>query len=76
MAQTEKPKSDKEGGAYLKWLGIGVEFCGVLGVFCYIGYKIDEHFGTSPLYFIVSFFFAFIGMFYLMLKQTMNIWRK
>jgi F0F1-type ATP synthase assembly protein I len=76
MVQTGKPKSDKENAAYLKWLGFGVEFCGVLGVFCYIGYKIDEHFATSPLFLIISFFFAFAGMFYLMLKQTMNIWRK
>ena len=76
MAQTEEPKSDKEGGAYLKWLGIGFEFCAVLGVFCYIGYKIDERFGTSPLFLIISFFFAFTGMFYLILKETRNIWRK
>jgi F0F1-type ATP synthase assembly protein I len=76
MAQTEKPKSDKESSAYLKWLGFGVEFCGVLAVFCYIGYKIDVHFGTSPLFLIISFFFAFTGMFYLILKETRNIWRK
>jgi len=76
MKQTEKPRSDKEGAAYLKWLGFGIEFCGVLAVFSYFGYKIDERFGTAPLFIIAGFFFAFVGMFYLLLKETKSIWRK
>jgi F0F1-type ATP synthase assembly protein I len=81
MDQTNKPQQDKppqedDKRGYFRWLGIGVEFCGVLGVFCYIGFKIDERFGTSPLFLIISFFFAFTGMFYLILKETRDIWRK
>jgi F0F1-type ATP synthase assembly protein I len=75
MKQQDKPPQE-DNKTYFRWLGIGVEFCGVLGVFCYIGFKIDERFGTSPLFLIVSFFFAFTGMFYLILKETRDIWRK
>jgi F0F1-type ATP synthase assembly protein I len=76
MNQADKPRQNNDKTAYARWLGIGVEFCGVIGVFCYIGFKIDESLSTSPWFLIISFFFAFTGMLYIILKETRNIWRK
>lgn len=58
---------------YSRWLGFGIEFAGVIGLFCYMGYKLDEALNTSPWLLIGGFFVGFIGMFYLLIKQTRNI---
>ena len=54
----------------LRWMGAGIEFCGVLGVFCYFGYRLDKRCGTTPIYMIMAFFIAFIGMLYLFYKDS------
>jgi F0F1-type ATP synthase assembly protein I len=76
MKQTIKPtgKNDKLG--YTKWAGFGIEFCGVLGIFCYIGYKLDQHLNSSPWFLLTGFFVGFAGMLYMVLKETMNLHRK
>jgi F0F1-type ATP synthase assembly protein I len=55
---------------YAKWLGIGVEFCGVVGVFCYMGYRLDKALGTSPWLLVSGFFVGFAGMLYIIIRQT------
>lgn len=59
----------------LRWLSIGIEYAGVLGIFAYIGYQADKRFGTEPWLMISGLFLAMIGMTYLMFKETAN-WRK
>jgi F0F1-type ATP synthase assembly protein I len=76
MQQINNPEPGRSKFNYSKWLGIGFEFCGVLGVFCYLGYKADEVFNTSPWLLLAGFFVGFIGMFYTILKQGWNIRRK
>jgi F0F1-type ATP synthase assembly protein I len=58
---------------YARWLGFGIEFAGVVGLFCYIGYKLDEVLNTSPWFLLGGFFVGFIGMFYLLIKEARNI---
>ena len=76
MGKIIDPKKNDDQASYLRWIGFGIEFCGVLAIFSYIGIKLDEHFGTSPWLFVVAFLWAFVGMIYLLLKETQNIWRK
>jgi len=61
---------------YAKWLGIGVEFCGVVGVFCYIGHRLDRVLDTAPWILLAGFFVGFTGMLYIIVKQSWNIRRK
>lgn len=60
----------------IRWLSLGVEFGGVIAIFCYMGYKIDAAFNTSPWFLLGGFVFSFIGMLYLIFKQVKDIWRK
>jgi len=74
QANGQQKKDDQIG--YSRWLGLGIEFCGVMGVFCYMGYKLDESLDSSPWCLLTGFFAAFIGMLYLIVKETRNEWRK
>jgi F0F1-type ATP synthase assembly protein I len=58
---------------YARWLGFGIEFGGVVALFCYIGYKLDEVLSTSPWFLLGGFFVGFIGMLYLIFKEARNI---
>jgi len=62
----------KDKNDLIKWTSFGFEFCGVIVVFCYIGYKIDEVINSSPFFLLGGFFIGFMGMFYLLYKQTKN----
>ena len=67
---------DNGKAAYAKWAGLGVEFGGVVLVFCGIGYWLDQRWHTSPWLLLTGFFIAFIGMLYNIWKQTQNIRQK
>jgi F0F1-type ATP synthase assembly protein I len=68
--------SDNQGGMggqdWRRWTGLGIEFGGVIAIFCYMGYLADKRFGTGPWLFLTGFFLAFIGMMYLIFKQVTN----
>ena len=66
----EGPGKGGRGYSNLRWMGAGIEFCCVIGVFCYIGYKLDEYFSTGPALFLAGFFISFIGMLYLFYKDA------
>jgi len=57
---------------YARWVSFGIEFCGVMGLFCYAGYKLDERLSTSPWLLLAGFFLGFTGMFYTILKEMWN----
>ena len=76
MIQPLKPTDKNDRLAYAKWFGFGIEFCGVLGVFCYIGYKLDQYLNSSPWFLLAGFFVGFAGMMYMVLKETTNLRRK
>ncbi|MHC5060237.1 MAG: AtpZ/AtpI family protein [Planctomycetota bacterium] len=55
----------------LQWMGAGLEFCGVIALFCFIGYKLDKFLKTGgPFFLIAGFFIGFIGMVYLFYKES------
>jgi len=74
MIQTFKPADNKspnsQGAGYGRWVGFGLEFCGVLAVCCYLGYKLDQRLNSSPWFLLVGFFVGFAGMLYLIIKET------
>lgn len=51
---------------YARWAGLAPDrnIRGVVGLFCYMGYKLDEAFKTSPAFLLGGFFVGFIGMLY------------
>ena len=74
MIQTIKPEDkksiDSQRANYARWVGFGVEFCGVLALCCYFGYKLDQWLNTSPWFFFAGFFTGFAGMMYLVIKSA------
>lgn len=74
MIQTFKPADNKspdsQGASYARWVGFGIEFCGVLAVCCYLGYKLDQRLDSSPWFLLVGFLVGFAGMLYLVIKET------
>jgi len=71
MAEQEKPQEKNNKKIYSGWFGLGIEFCAVVGLFCYIGYKLDEKFNTSPWLLLTGFFIGFTGMMYIIIKDTL-----
>jgi F0F1-type ATP synthase assembly protein I len=70
MEKNKTPdRNSNKNNDYLKWSSLGIEFGGVIAVFCYIGYKIDAALNSSPFFLLGGFFIGFIGMFYLTYKQ-------
>lgn len=51
-------------------MGVGIEFCLVIGTFCLIGYFLDKKEGTGPGWMIIFFFIGFGIMIYTMLKRA------
>jgi len=68
--EDNKRQDDDAARKGMRWMGAGIEFCGVIAIFSYIGYKLDQHFGTSPLLLLTGFFVGFIGMLYLFYKES------
>jgi F0F1-type ATP synthase assembly protein I len=70
MAKDAHQKNDPQRSG-LQWMGAGIEFCGVIGIFSYIGYRLDKFFDTGgPFLLITGFFISFIGMVYLFYKES------
>ncbi len=57
----------------LRWYSLGIEFGATIGLFAYLGYKADEKFNTEPWLMITGIIFAFVGMLYLTIKESMDI---
>jgi F0F1-type ATP synthase assembly protein I len=57
----------------VRWMGIGIEFAVVVGIFSWLGYFLDEKGGTSPGFLIFGFFVGFIIMLYTMIKRAGGI---
>lgn len=69
--QGRKKDSLGEGGGGLRWMGAGIEFCGVIAIFCYMGYRLDRYFGFEiPYMLMTGFFIGFSGMLYLFYKDS------
>lgn len=70
MAKDGHQKDDPQRSG-LQWMGAGIEFCGVISIFSYIGYRLDKFFDTGgPFLLITGFFISFTGMVYLFYKES------
>lgn len=69
MEQTGPQKKDNDRVDYYRWLGFGIEFCGVIGIMCYLGFKLDQYLNTGPWLLLVFFFLGFSGMMYITVKD-------
>ena len=76
MHPRNSSRQDNGEGDYLRWLGVGTEFCGVLAVSCYVGYKLDEAVHTTPWLLVSGFFVGFIGMLYMIIRRARYMQRK
>ncbi|MCI0498258.1 MAG: AtpZ/AtpI family protein [Planctomycetales bacterium] len=56
--------------AAFRWMGIGLEFCIVIGFFMFIGYWLDVWEGTTPGWMILGFFVGFGFMMYTIVKRA------
>ena len=75
MSPRENQSENSKWKTLMKWSGLGVEFAGVIFLFCFFGYRLDEKFRTSPWFLLAGFFLGFIGMLYIIIKDTRNLWR-
>lgn len=57
----------------VRWMGIGIEFTFVVGIFSWLGYFLDEKGGTSPGFLIMGFLVGFGIMLYTMIKRAGGI---
>jgi len=53
--------------------GIGLEFGAVVSVFTFGGYWVDQRVQTEPWCLLGGFFFALIGMTYIIIKRALQI---
>jgi F0F1-type ATP synthase assembly protein I len=75
MSLQENQPDNQKWKTIMKWSGLGVEFAGVIILFCYFGYKLDERLQSSPWFLLAGFFIGFIGMLYIIIKDTRKLWR-
>ena len=68
--QEEKPAKDDMPKHGYRWIGAGIEFCGVIGLFSYMGYRLDGYLDSSPFWLITGFLISFIGMVYIFYKDS------
>ena len=57
----------------VRWMGIGIEFTVVVGIFSWLGYFLDEKGGTSPGFLIMGFLVGFSVMLYTMINRAGGI---
>ena len=73
----DKISGDKKfDSGLMKWANLGVEFGVTAAVFCYVGYRIDAAYESSPFFMLGGFFVSFIGLLYLTFRQIKKMWRK
>ena len=67
---TGEPVKDSSPQPY-RWMSFGIELAGVVGLFMWLGHLADQKLQTSgPWWLLTGFFVAFVGMIYLLLKET------
>lgn len=66
----KKPIDEDDSRHNLRWLSAGVEFCVVIGIFSYFGYRLDKYLDSAPGMLIICFLVGFIGMVYTFYKDA------
>ncbi|MBN2211451.1 MAG: AtpZ/AtpI family protein [Sedimentisphaerales bacterium] len=74
--QDSSPKEEPSfGRESFRWIGYGFELIGVMVIFTYAGWRLDKRWDTAPWLTLALAAVAFIGMMYLLFKETAQ-WRK
>jgi len=71
--ESKKPSESFPEPSPMRWMGYGTEFLGVLGIFTWAGYKLDQRCATFPWFMIGGLMVALTGMTYLLFKETRKI---
>jgi F0F1-type ATP synthase assembly protein I len=72
LKMSGQDSNGKSNYTYTKLASFGLEFGGVVAIFCYMGYQLDAALNSSPYFLLGGFFLSFIGMLYLAFKQINN----
>lgn len=67
---------DASGGGYWKWAGLGFEFTGVVGLFFYFGYLVDEHWGVNPWGILTGGAIGVVGGTYWLAREGFKMMRE
>lgn len=79
MAQNKSDRANKDVRFYraaYRWIGIGIEFCLVIGAFVFVGYLLDQREGTTPGWMILGFLVGFGIELYTMIKRAQSTERE
>jgi ATP synthase protein I len=76
MNSQDNQPDNKKWKTIAKWSGLGIEFGGVVAIFTWFGLKLDEKFDTSPWFLLTGIFVGVIGMLYIIIKDTRNLWKE
>ena len=78
-SDNQKDTSAEEESSFVRrsfrWLGYGIELVGVMALFTYAGWWLDNQWDTAPWMMLTLMLASFIGMMYLLFKDTAQ-WRR
>lgn len=73
MTEGEKEKIKKGSNAYLKWSGLAFQLLGGIGLFGWLGYKLDNYLELKfPIFMLVFGFLVFGGIMYQVYQSIKN----
>lgn len=73
MTELDKNKVKKGAGSYLRWSGLAFQLLGSIGVFGWLGYKLDQYLKlTFPAFMLTFGFLAFGAVMYQVYKSVKN----
>ncbi|MDH4057237.1 MAG: AtpZ/AtpI family protein [Cyclobacteriaceae bacterium] len=68
--EASDPKKQSPSNTYLKYSGLAIQLLVSIGVFGWIGYKLDKYLGIQfPVFLLIFGFSAFVGMMYLLYRS-------
>lgn len=73
MTERDKENVKKQANSYLKWSGLAFQLLGGMGVFGFLGYKLDQYLELKFPAFMLTFgFLAFGAVMYQVYKAVKN----
>jgi hypothetical protein len=73
MKEADKEQIKKGTNVYLKWSGLAFQLLGGIGVFGWLGYKLDQHLALGfPVFMLLFGFLVFVGIMYQVYKSVKN----
>ena len=67
------PQKDKKATNFVKYTGIGFQMLATIGIFAFVGYKIDNYRNSEKLIFTALLGLFWCGHFSLSLSDQLNI---